>query len=172
MVVWHAFYLELNPKKVYVEKLTLMNRYITLTIFSLYFENFYSLSILYSLLTFSILINYNYKLLITKPFSYCTAVLFILCHYLLINDSTIAFNTTSFNNSIINDGLSFFSKYIIYIFSLVFFLINSHFLKNQKIKLGCAFERLRRCDRKKQLETRTCSAPRKQRNNETKLRFI
>lgn len=110
-----------------------MNRYVTLTIFSLYFENFYSLSILYTLLTFSVLVNYNYKLLIIRSFSYCATILFILCHYLLINDSTIAFNTTSFNNSIINDGLSFFSKYIICIFSLVFFLINSHFLKNQKI---------------------------------------
>jgi len=68
-----------------------------------------------------------------KPFSYCIIVTFFLGNYLLINDTTIVFNVTSFNNSIINDGLSFFSKYILCIFSLVFFLINSNFFENQKI---------------------------------------
>lgn len=101
--------------------------------FTVFPEYFISVSIIY-VLTVIALITYNvYGLMLQKALSECMALILLMACYLIINDDLMILNVASFNDSIINDYFSFFTKIIICFFSSVYFLFSSNFLKEQKL---------------------------------------
>uniref|UniRef100_UPI0030021E3E NADH dehydrogenase subunit 2 n=1 Tax=Cocconeiopsis kantsiensis TaxID=3082010 RepID=UPI0030021E3E len=106
---------------------------ITLKSFSLFSEYFLCISIIYVLIVI-VLITYNvYGLMLQKAVSECLFLTSVMASYLVFNDDLASSNLTTFNNSIMSDNLSYFSKIVICLFSAIYFLIISTFLKSQKL---------------------------------------
>jgi NADH-quinone oxidoreductase subunit N len=106
---------------------------ILLQFFTVFPEYFVSISIIYVLIVI-VLITYNvYGLIIQKALSECIALILLMTCYLIINDDLITLNFVSFHNSIINDYLSYITKFLICFFSAIYFLLISNSLKEQKL---------------------------------------
>jgi NADH-quinone oxidoreductase subunit N len=106
---------------------------IALHYFTVFPEYFVSISILYVLIVI-VLITYSvYGLILQKALSECIALILLMTCYLIINDDLIALNFVSFHNSIINDSLSYITKFLICFFSAIYFLLVSNSLKEQKL---------------------------------------
>jgi NADH-quinone oxidoreductase subunit N len=132
---------------------------VSLQLFKVFPEYFISVSIIYILIVV-VIVTYNvYGLMVQKALSECMALILLMACYLMINDDvliftffngsvndcvltfdffnknegTAVFNFTTFNNSIINDYLSFFSKFVICFFSAIYFFVVADSLKEQKL---------------------------------------
>lgn len=101
--------------------------------FTVFPEYFVSVSIIYVLIVI-VLITYNvYGLMLQKAISECMALILFMACYLLINDDLVTINLLTFNNSIVNDYFSFFTKFIVCFSSAIYFLIIANSLKEQKL---------------------------------------
>ena len=96
-------------------------------------ELFLGMSIIYILLHSTILSTKQNYLLIHNSILYLGVLVLVFVFYLLINDLTLVISVLNFNNTIINDSLSNFSKQIIVLFSIICLIIIQQYLKNQKI---------------------------------------
>ena len=96
-------------------------------------ELFLGMSIIYILLHSTILSTKQNYLLIHNSILYLGLLVLVFVFYLLINDLTLVISVLNFNNTIINDSLSNFSKQIIVLFSIICLIIIQQYLKNQKI---------------------------------------
>ena len=107
---------------------------ILLQSFTVFPEYFISISAIYVLIVI-VIITYNvYGLLIHKALSECLSLILLMSCYLIYNDyDLLVSNTLSFQNSIINDYLTYISKYIICLFTAIYFLLISSSLKEQKL---------------------------------------
>nr|WAK84995.1 NADH dehydrogenase subunit 2 [Amicula sp. isolate GU52X-4 cfCalB7] len=102
-------------------------------------EYFIVICFIYILIVF-VLVNYNiYGLLVQRALSECVSVILIMVCYLIANDMKIGINFLTFNDSIINDYLAFFTKFLVCFFSAIYFFIIADYLKEQKL---IAFEYL------------------------------
>lgn len=101
--------------------------------FTIFPEYFIGVSIIYILIVV-VLITYNvYGLMLQKAVSECMALIMFMSCFLLLNDDLISVDLLTFNNSILNDYLSFFTKFIVCFSSAIYFLIISNSLKEQKL---------------------------------------
>jgi len=124
---------------------------VALQYFTVFPEYFISVSVFYVLIVVT-LITYNvYGLMLQKAVSECLALVLIMSCYLIYNDDLIYLSAfkpvnelfifpdfylkdfVSFNNSIKNDFLGFFAKFLICFFSAIYFLLISDSLKEQKL---------------------------------------
>lgn len=106
---------------------------LTLQSFTLFPEYFLSICLFYILIIVVVIIYGVSGLTIEKSLSECFVLILAMIIYLLINDELLQFVFLNYNNSIINDFFSVFAKILICIFSMVFFLMISNFLKAQKL---------------------------------------
>lgn len=91
--------------------------------FTVFPEYFVGISTLYVLIVM-VIITYNvYGLLIQKALSECLALTMFMSCYLIFNDDLMTQNFVSFNYSIINDYLSYISKFTVCFFFLLYFLL-------------------------------------------------
>jgi NADH-quinone oxidoreductase subunit N len=101
--------------------------------FTIFPEYFIGVSIIYILIVV-VLITYNvYGLMLQKAVSECMALIMFMSCFLLLNDDLISVDLLTFNNSVLNDYLSFFTKFIVCFSSAIYFLIISNSLKEQKL---------------------------------------
>lgn len=107
---------------------------ILLQSFTVFPEYFVSISAIYVLIVV-VIITYNvYGLLLHKALSECLALVLLMTCYLIFNDyDLIVSNSLSFHNSVINDYLTYISKFLICFFSALYFLLISSSLKEQKL---------------------------------------
>jgi NADH-quinone oxidoreductase subunit N len=106
---------------------------ISLQIFTLFPEYFISISTIY-LLTVTFIIIYSvYSLILQRAVSESIILILFMACYLLINDDITSLNCLTFNNSVMNDYLSVFTKLIICFSVTVYFLIVGNELKFYKI---------------------------------------
>ena len=91
---------------------------ILLQSFTVFPEYFISISAIYVLIVI-VIITYNvYGLLIHKALSECLALILLMACYLIFNDyDVLVSNTLSFHHSIINDYLTYVSKFLICLFT-------------------------------------------------------
>lgn len=118
---------------------------VSLQIFKVFPEYFISISIIYILIVLVLVTNNVYGLMIQKALSECMALILLMACYLMVNDDAgilnsfnvngeiDIFNFTAFNNSIINDYFSFFTRFIICFFSSIYFFVIADSLKEQKL---------------------------------------
>lgn len=106
---------------------------IVLQSFTLFSEYFISISIIYVLIV-GVLSTYNiYGLMIQKALSECMALVLLMASYLIFNDDLVMLNFSNFNSSIVNDYFSFFTKILICLFSMAYFIITANFLREQRL---------------------------------------
>ena len=106
---------------------------IVLQSFTLFSEYFISISIIY-VLTVAVLSTYNiYGLMIQRALSECMALILLMATYLILNDDLLILNFLNFNSLILNDYFAFFTKILICLFSIFYFMIIANFLKEQKL---------------------------------------
>jgi NADH-quinone oxidoreductase subunit N len=106
---------------------------VSLQSFTVFPEYFVSISIIYVLIVI-VLITYNvYGLIVQKALSESIALILLMTCYLILNDDLIMLDFFSFNNSIVNDSLSYVTKLLICFFSSIYFLLISNSLKEQKL---------------------------------------
>jgi NADH-quinone oxidoreductase subunit N len=107
---------------------------ILLQSFTVFPEYFISISAIYVLIVI-VIITYNvYGLLIHKALSECLALILLMACYLIFNDyEVLVSNTLSFHHSIINDYLTYVSKFLICLFTAFYFVLISSSLKEQKL---------------------------------------
>lgn len=115
-------------------KLTIgLSSLVFLQSFTVFPEYFISVSIIYVLIVV-VLITYNvYGLMLQKALSECMALMLLMACYLIINDDLIALEFSTFNNSIINDYLAFFTKFVVCFSSAIYFFIIANSLKEQRL---------------------------------------
>jgi NADH-quinone oxidoreductase subunit N len=101
--------------------------------FTIFPEYFIGVSIIYILIVV-VLITYNvYGLMLQKAVSECMALIMFMSCFLLLNDDLISVDLLTFNNSVLNDYLAFFTKFIVCFSSAIYFLIIANSLKEQKL---------------------------------------
>lgn len=106
---------------------------VSLQSFTVFPEYFIALSIVYILIVVT-LITYNFNgLMLQRSISDCLALVLFMSCYLMVNDDLSSISLLSFQNSFINDGLAFFSKFSICLFSAIYFLLISDSLKEQRL---------------------------------------
>ena len=106
---------------------------VTLQVFQIFPEYFISVSIIYILIVIA-LVTYNvYGLMIQKALSECMALILLMACYLMVNGNIEIFDFASFHNSIINDYFAFFTKFVICLFSSIYFFMVANSLKEQKL---------------------------------------
>lgn len=118
-----------------MEKKSIIGLYsvVFLQSFTIFPEYFIAISAIYILIVI-VLITYNqYELFLEKALSHTIALILFMSCYLILNDDLMAIEFLSFNNSIINDQLGFFSKFIVCLSSAIFFLVISNSLKFYKL---------------------------------------
>ena len=100
-----------------------------------YFSNLLSVhTLIIYVLIVSVLITGNvYSFLFQRVLSNCAAIIMLMSSYLVFNDDLLINNFLNFNNSVLNDYLSFFTKLQLFLFSTFYFLVNSDFFKEQKL---------------------------------------
>lgn len=101
--------------------------------FALFPEYFIAINIIYLLIVFTTIAYNVYGLLIQKVTSEIIVIILFMSCYLLFNDDLLFFSYTSFNNSIVIDYFGFFCRFIVCLFSALYFLIISDFLKKYKL---------------------------------------
>lgn len=115
------------------KKTTGISSIVFLQSFTVFPEYFVGISTLYVLIVM-VIITYNvYGLLIQKALSECLALTMFMSCYLIFNDDLMTQNFVSFHYSIINDYLSYISKFTVCFFSSLYFLLISTSLKEQKL---------------------------------------
>ena len=98
-------------------------------------EYFVAISVIYLLIVI-VLITYNvYRLIIQRTLSESIALTLLMTCYLIINDDLLKLNLLSFNNTLVNDLLAFFTKFIVCFFSAIYFFLIANSLKEQKLIL-------------------------------------
>jgi NADH-quinone oxidoreductase subunit N len=112
---------------------TNMSNIVSLQSFTVFSEYFIALSIIYILIVVTLITYNSYGLILQKAISECIALILFMSCYLMLNDDLIALDFLSFNQSIINDYFSFFTKLIICFFSAIYFLFVADSLKEQKL---------------------------------------
>lgn len=106
---------------------------VLLNSFTVFPEYLVSVSLIYVLIVM-VLVTYNvYGLMIQKAMSECIALMLLMACYLMINDDLISLSFLTFHNSIINDYLGFFTKFIVCFSSAIYFLIIANSLKEQRL---------------------------------------
>lgn len=106
---------------------------VSLQSFTIFPEYFIGVSIIYILIVI-VLVTYNvYGLMLQKAVSECIALIMFMACFLLINDDLIAVNLLTFNNAILNDYFSFFTKFVVCFSSAIYFLVIANSLKDQKL---------------------------------------
>jgi len=88
---------------------------------------------IYVLILSTIVTSNVYNFLFQNVFSNCIAFILFMTGYLIFNDDLLITNFLSFNNSIINDYLCFFTKITICLFSGFYFFIVANFFNEQKL---------------------------------------
>lgn len=101
--------------------------------FTVFPEYFISTCVIYILIVSSLITYSTYGLIIQNSLSNCIGLVLLMSCYLLFNDDYIALNFLSFHNSIISDQLAFITKFVICIFSSLYFFFISNILKEQNI---------------------------------------
>lgn len=96
-------------------------------------EFFLGISIIYLLIFGSILSTYKKYPLIQNLILNLAILVLILCLCLVLNDQLHIQEFTLFNNSIIYDYLSFYTKIFILVFSIVCLLMIQNYIKYQKL---------------------------------------
>lgn len=110
-----------------------LSNLVVLQYFTVFPEYFISISLIYVLIVV-VLSTYNiYGLLIQQALSECIALILLMAGYLIFNDDLLMFNFLNFNGSIINDYFALFTRMLICLFSVVYFLIIANFLKEQRL---------------------------------------
>lgn len=110
-----------------------MNNLITLKNIGVLPELFLGISIIYLLIFGSILSTYKKYPLIQNLILNLSILTLTLCLCLVLNDKLCIQEITLFNNSIIHDYLSFYSKILILISSIVCLLMIQNYIKDQKL---------------------------------------
>lgn len=124
---------------------------VLLNSFSLFPEYLISVSILYVSIVM-VLVTYNaYGLMLQKGLSECIALTLFMACYLMINDDLISLelltyannpqnmslpftsNVSTFNISIKDDYLGFFSKFVVCFSSAIYFMLIANSLKEQRL---------------------------------------
>lgn len=106
---------------------------ILLQSFTVFPEYFVGISTLYVLIVIVIITHNIYGLMIQKALSECFALIMFMSCFLIYNDDLMTQNFVSFHYSIINDYLSYISKFLVCFFSTIYFLLISTSLKEQKL---------------------------------------
>ena len=96
-------------------------------------ELFLGISIIYLVLYSTFLAGNSPYPLIQNSLLYLGVLVLLLVLYLLVNEKLDVLELSVFNNSIINDYVSFFSKTVITILSLFCILMIQQYLKDQKL---------------------------------------
>jgi hypothetical protein len=110
-----------------------LNSIVSLEFFSMFSEYFFSISALYGVIAV-IAVAYNiYGLIFQKAFSEFLAFVLLITGFLIFNDDLLALHFLNFNNSILSDQFAFFTRILICVFSVLYFLIVASCLKEQKI---------------------------------------
>lgn len=110
-----------------------LNSVVFLQSFTVFPEYFIAISGIYVLIV-SVFISYNnYNIVIERAVSECIGLVLLMSCYLILNDEIMQLDFLSFNNSIVNDYLGVFSKFIICFFSSLFFFFTADSLKEQKL---------------------------------------
>ena len=110
-----------------------MNNLITLKNISLIPEFFLGLSLIYLLIFGSIISTHKTRPLIQDLILKLSVLILILSLFLVFNDKLWVIENLTFNNTIIYDYLSFFSKITILVFSLISILMIRFYIKDQKL---------------------------------------
>lgn len=110
-----------------------MNNLITLKNISLIPEFFLGLSLIYLLIFGSIISTHKTRPLIQDLILKLSVLILILSLFLVFNDKLWVIENLTFNNTIIYDYLSFFSKITILVFSLISILMIQFYIKDQKL---------------------------------------
>lgn len=106
---------------------------ITLSNIGLIPEIFLSISIIYLLIFGSIISTYKTYPLIQNLILNLSILILFFCLLLVLNDQLWIKEVLSFNNTIVNDYLSFVSKIFILVFSIVCMVAIQNYIKDQKI---------------------------------------
>ena len=110
-----------------------MNNLIILKNIGILPELFLGISIMYLLIFGSILSTYKKYPLIQNLILNLSVLIIIFCLCLVLNDKLHIQEITLFNNSIIHDYISFYSKILILIFSLICLLMIGNYIRYQKL---------------------------------------
>ena len=113
---------------------------VELKTFNVFPEYFVGISALYILVVL-VLITYNvYGLIVQKAVSECMGLTFLLACYLILNDDVILsgngfelYSTLGFYKAAITDHFAFFTKFVVCLFSALYFFIIADFLKEYKL---------------------------------------
>ena len=107
--------------------------------FTVFPEYFVAISAIYVLIALVFVAYNNYNIIIERAVSECIGLILLMSCYLILNDEIMKLDFLSFNNSIVNDYLGIFTKFIICFFSSIYFFLIADSLKEQKLT---AFEYL------------------------------
>jgi len=110
-----------------------MNNLIILKNLSVLPELFLGISIIYLLIFGSILSTYKKYPLIQNLVLNLSVLILLFCFFLVLNDKLYIQELTLFNNTIIHDYLSFYSKVLILIFSIICLIMIQNYIKYQKL---------------------------------------
>lgn len=113
---------------------------VELKTFNVFPEYFIGISALYTLVVI-VLITYNvYGLIVQKALSECIGLTLLLACYLILNDNLLpsgsgfeCFSNLGFYKASISDYFSFFTKFIICLFSALYFFVIAGFLKEYQL---------------------------------------
>ena len=107
--------------------------------FTVFPEYFVAISGIYVLIILVFISYNNYEIMVERAVSECVGLILLMSCYLILNDEIIKLDLLSFNNSIVNDYLGIFTKFIVCFFSSIYFFLIADSLKEQKLT---AFEYL------------------------------
>ena len=110
-----------------------MNNLIILKNIGLLPEFFLGISIIYLIIFGSILSTYKKYPLIQNLILNLSVLVLILCLFLTLNDKLWVQEMTLFNNSVVCDYLSYYSKILILVFSTLCLLMIQNYIKYQKL---------------------------------------
>ena len=110
-----------------------MNNLIILKNIGLLPEFFLGISIIYLIIFGSILSTYKKYPLIQNLILNLSVLVLILCLFLTLNDKLWVQEITLFNNSVVCDYLSYYSKILILVFSTLCLLMIQNYIKYQKL---------------------------------------
>jgi len=110
-----------------------MNNLIILKNLGVLPELFLGISIIYLLIFGSILSTHKKYPLIQNLVLNLSVLILVFCFLLVLNDKLFIQELTLFNNTIVHDYLSFYSKVLILIFSIICLIMIQNYIKYQKV---------------------------------------
>lgn len=96
-------------------------------------EFFLGISIIYMTCHSAILSVQKKKIIITDSIMYLNILILSCVFYLLLNDGSIIGSVSCFNNTIISDSLSFYSKFLLTFYAIMCLLIIRQYLNRQNL---------------------------------------